>query len=98
MDDYVPTWNGKADTLEKFRDDVLIFVASTPDGKRPTCGPKILGRFTEGSMPRALGIRLLHAGKLTLEDGAMKLYDVIYKAPWSTGRGGCGQSFRRVHS
>ena len=47
--DFVPTWDSSTATLERFEEDVLIFVHSTAEDKRCTCGPKLLHKFREGS-------------------------------------------------
>ena len=75
----VPVWDGKADTLEKFKEGTAILVASTPENKCGTCGPRILGRFPQGSMQRAIGIEMLKKGTLQKDDGPHKLYEAIYE-------------------
>ena len=77
-DDNVPIWDASADALEKFKEDISIFVASTAHVMRETCGPRILAIFAQGSVQRAIGLTLLKSGDLVKDDGPGKLWDAIY--------------------
>ena len=77
--DYVPTWDSSPATLERFEEDVLIFVCSTEESKRGTCGPRLLHKFREGSAERSLGLSLLRDGSLLKGDGCDKLLALIRK-------------------
>ena len=75
--DYVPSWDSSPATLERFEEDVLIFVHSTEESKRGTCGPKLLQKFREGSAERALGLSLLRDGTLQKAEGCQALLTLI---------------------
>ena len=47
--DQIPEWDGQANTLERFEEDVLIFTHAVPKDRRVTLGPKLLQQFPKGS-------------------------------------------------
>ena len=47
--DQVPEWDGQANTLERFEEDVLIFTHAVPKERKGTIGPKLLRQFPKGS-------------------------------------------------
>ena len=66
--DQIPEWDGQANTLECFEDDVLIFTHAVPKERKVTIGPKLLQQFPKGSPQREIGLELLMSGVLQLED------------------------------
>ena len=75
--DQVPEWDGQANTLERFEDDVLIFTHAVPKERKVTIGPKLLQQFPKGFPQREIGLELLESGVLQLEDGATQLLKPI---------------------
>ena len=75
--DQIPEWDGKANTLERFEEDVLIFTHAVPKERKVTIGPKLLQQFPKGSPQREIGLELLKSGVLQLEDGATQLLKLI---------------------
>ena len=75
--DQVPEWDGQANTLERFEEDVLIFTHAVPKERKVTVGPKLLQQFPKGSSQRENGLELLKSGVLQLEDGATQLLKLI---------------------
>ena len=71
--DQVPEWDGQANTLERFEEDVLIFTYAVPKERKVTIGPKLLQQFPKGSPQREIGLELLISGVMQLEDGATQL-------------------------
>ena len=67
--DVIPEWDGQANTLERFEEDVLIFTHAVPKERSVTIGPKLLEQFLKGSPQREIGLELLKSGVLQLEDG-----------------------------
>ena len=47
--DQVPEWDGQANTLERFEEDVMIFTLAVPKERKVTIGPKLLQQFPKGS-------------------------------------------------
>ena len=47
--DEIPEWDGKASTLERFEEDVLIFIHVVPKERKVTIGPRLLQQFPKGS-------------------------------------------------
>ena len=39
-----PEWDGQANTLERFEEDVLIFTHAVPKERKVTIGPRLLHR------------------------------------------------------
>ena len=74
---WIPEWNSSPATLESFEEDVLIFLHSTPEDKRATCGPKLLSKFKIASAERSIGLSLLKAGELQKTNGCENLLKVI---------------------
>ena len=74
--DQVPEWDGQANTLERFEEDVLIFTHAVPQ-RKVTVGPKLLQQFPKGSPQREIGLELLKSGVLQLEDGPTQLLKLI---------------------
>ena len=68
--DQIPEWDGQANTLERFEEDV-------PKDRKVTLGPKLLQQFPKGSPQREIGLELLKSGVLQLEDGATQLLELI---------------------
>ena len=75
--DQVPEWDGQANTLEPFEEDVLIFTHALPKERKVTVGPKLLQQFPKGSPQREIGLELRKSGVLQLEDGATQLLKLI---------------------
>ena len=75
--DQVPEWNGQANTLERFEEDVLISTNALPKELKITIGPKLSQQFPKGSPQREIGLELLKSGVLQLEDGATQLLKLI---------------------
>ena len=75
--DQVPEWDGQANTLERFEEDVLIFTHAVPKERKVTIGPKLLQQFPKGSPQREIGWELLKSGVLQQEDGATQLLKLI---------------------
>ena len=75
--EWIPSWDGQASTLERYEDDVLIFLHSVPEDKRATVGPRLLQQFQLGSPQRSYGIELLKSGVLAKVDGAQKLLTAL---------------------
>ena len=75
--DQIPEWDGQANTLERFEEDVLIFTHAVPKDRKVTLGPKLLQQFPKGSPQREIGLELLKSGVLQLEDGATQLLKLI---------------------
>ena len=75
--DQVPEWDGQANTLERFEEDVLIFTHAVPKERKVTIGPKLLQQFPKGSPQREISLELLKSGVLQLEDGATQLLKLI---------------------
>ena len=78
---WIPSWNGDASSLERYEEDVLIFLHSTPEDKRTTVGPRLLSQFPTGSPQRSCGLSLLKSGVLVQKDGAEKLIEAPETAP-----------------
>ena len=76
-DTWIPSWDGAASSLERYEEDVLIFLHSTPEDKRTTVGPRLLSQFPAGSPQRTYGLELLKSGVLVKKDGAEKLMELI---------------------
>ena len=75
--DQVPEWDGQADTLERFEEDVLIFTHAVPKERKVTVEPMLLQQFPKVSPQREIGLELLKSGVLQLEDGATQLLKLI---------------------
>ena len=75
--DQIPEWDGQANTLERFEEEVLIFTHAVPKERKVTIGPKLLQQFPKGSPQRETGLELLKSGVLQLEDGATQLLKLI---------------------
>ena len=75
--DLIPEWDGQANALERFQEDVLIFTHAVPKERRVTIGPKLLQQFPNGSPQRAIGLERLKSDVLQLEDGANQLLKLI---------------------
>ena len=75
--DQIPEWDGQANTLERFEEDVLIVTHAVPKDCKVTLGPKLLQQFPEGSPQREIGLELLKSGVLQLEDGVTQLLKLI---------------------
>ena len=74
---WIPSWDGAASSLERYEEDVLIFLHSTPEDKRTTVGPRLLSQFPAGSPQRTYGLELLKSGVLVKKDGAEKLLEAL---------------------
>ena len=46
--DQIPEWDGQANTLERFEEDVLIFTHAVPKDRKVTLGPKLLQTVSKG--------------------------------------------------
>ena len=79
--DQILEWDGQANTLERFEEDVLIFTHAVPKDRKVTLGPKLLQQFPKGSPQREIGLELLKSGVLQLEDGATQLLKLIRLRP-----------------
>ena len=75
--DLVPEWDGQANTLERFEEDVLIFTHAMHKERKVTIGPKLFQQFPKGSPLREIGLELLKSGVLQLEDDATQLLKLI---------------------
>ena len=75
--DQIPEWDGQANNLERFEEEVLIFTHAVPKEIKVTIGPKLLQQFPKGSPQREIGLELLKSGVLQLEDGATQLLKFI---------------------
>ena len=75
--DQTPEWDGQANTLERFEEDVLIFTHAVPKERKVTIGPKLLQQFLKSSPQREIGLELLKSGVVQLEDGATQLLKLI---------------------
>ena len=76
--DLIPEWDGQANTLERFEEDVLIFTHAVPKERRVIIGPKLLQTVSKGfSTEREIGLELLKLGVLQLQDGATQLLKLI---------------------
>ena len=75
--DQIPEWDGRADILERFEEDVLIFTHAVPKEHKVTIGPKLLQQLPKGTPQRKIGLELLKSGMLQLEDGATQLLNLI---------------------
>ena len=75
--DVIPEWDGQADTLERFEEDVLIFTHAVPKERSVTIGPKLFEQFLKGSPQREIGLELRKSGVLQLEDGDTQLLKLI---------------------
>ena len=65
--DQIPEWDGQANTLERFEEDVLM------KERKIT----IYSSFQKGSPQREIDLELLKSGVLQLEDGATQLLKLI---------------------
>ena len=68
--DQIPGWDGRANTLERFEEDVLIFTHAAPKERKVTIGPRHLQQSPKGSPQREIGLEPLKARMLQLEHGA----------------------------
>ena len=50
--DLISEWDGQANTLERFEEDVLIFTHAVPKERRVIIGPKLLQQFPKSSPQR----------------------------------------------
>ena len=75
--DQVPEWDGQANTLERFEEDMLISTHAVPKDRKVTIGPKLLQQFLKGSSQREIGLEPLKSGVLQLEDGAPQLLKLL---------------------
>ena len=75
--DQIPEWDGRANILERFEEDVLIFTHAVPKEHKVTIGPKLLQQLPKGTPQRKIGLELLKSGMLQLEDGATQLLNLI---------------------
>ena len=62
--DQIQEWDGQASTLERFEEDVLIFIHAVPKERKVTIGPRLLQQFPKGSPQREIGLELLKSGVL----------------------------------
>ena len=75
--DQIPEWDGQANTLERFEEDVLIFSHAVPKDRKVTLGPNLLQLFPKGSPQREICLELLKSGVLQLDNGATQLLKLI---------------------
>ena len=75
--DQIPEWDGRANTLERFEEDVLIFTHAVPKERKVSTGPRLLQQFPKASPQREIGLELLKSGMLQLQDGASQLLKLI---------------------
>ena len=87
--EWIPYWDGQASTLERYEDDVLIYLHSTPEDKRDTVGPRLLSQFQPGSPQRQCGLDLLRKGELNKKSGAENLIADLKKEPRERHAAGC---------
>ena len=66
--DQIPEWDGQANTLERFEEDVLLFTHAVPKDRKVTLGPKLLQQFPKGSPQREIGLKLLKSGVGSQDD------------------------------
>ena len=72
----IPEWDGQANTLERFEEDVLIFTHAVPRNARSLLDRSSCNSFQK-VLHREIGLELLKSGVLQLEDGATQLLKLI---------------------
>ena len=64
----IPTWNGKAESLEEYAVAVELLMLGTPTEARPLLGPRLVAALPAGSSQQRLALRLPRTTELD-EDG-----------------------------